>query len=129
MNKKEKDLAETYADRLVNSIDLLTKALNYHADVIGYKADNANTQDKVTISAEIKEEVLTAKSATTKVPFDVSLKDVKEALNKMAKTEGTTKEDVLALVVEFTGDSYNPADIPEDRYEDILKRTSAHNAK
>ena len=100
MNKQEKEIMETFGEKLINSIDLLTKAIQYHADVIGMEGDKAK------LTAEIS---LPDKSYT--------LDDIKSTLNKYAKREG--KDAALALVKRFAG-SHNPADIKEADYPKII---------
>lgn len=102
-----KTQAPEYADKLIEAINLQTKAIQYLADVIGYKADEKNN-GKVKLDMKIDKEP----------PVTYTLDQIKAALNAYARKAG--KDKALEFVNKFAG-SNNPADIPENKYSEVME--------
>ena len=98
---------------LTEAIALNTKAINYHANVVGFKADDENPTDsegkqKVKLEAEVKGK-----------QEDITFNHIKTAINMYAKSEG--RDDALAMVAKFTtGGTQDIKDIPEEKWHDFF---------
>ena len=110
MNKEEKAIAESMGTRLCESIDLLTAALKYHADTLGYYVDSINpTDDKGHQKVKL--------SLTTDAKQEVTFDELRAAVNKFAADEG--KEKTLELVKVYAP-SGALKDVKESDYSELL---------
>ena len=107
--KKECDCTTTLTTELINAIDRHSAAIKYAADKIGFALDKIYPEAAAEITIDplpfVKDE-------------KVTIEQVKEALNAYARK--TSKDEALALVEKYAG-SYNPAEIPEDKFIEVLK--------
>ena len=136
MNKKEQEIVDTYANRLIEAITSLTTAIDYHARVIGYQGDAEADKPKLEATLvesgpeEIKESndnaaeerraEIEAKREAEKPEdtpgCDYTFLDIKAALNKFAKANGKTK--TMEIVANYTGGKITA--IKEEDYPELM---------
>jgi hypothetical protein len=108
--------------KLIDSINLLTKAIHYHADVVGYRADNINPPatdgNGRAVQLELKQEAPPEDAPL----ITISLDDVRAALNAYATKHG--KEKAMEFISKYSP-SKKPADIDPTQYGQLIKEAEA----
>jgi len=105
-------------EKLNESIQLLTKAIDYYARVIGYKADGENpagADGKSTVKLEHIEALPAADMPMVVLTIDA----VRDALNVYAQKHG--KEKTFAALKPFAA-TLNPSDIPVHQYKELIDK-------
>ena len=109
-------------NKLIDAIELLTKAIHYHADVIGYQADKENPPAADGKGRAIKLELVQEAPPEDEPLVTITLDQVRSALNDYAKKHG--KEKAMAFVAKYA-ETKKPADIDPARYGDLIREAQA----
>jgi hypothetical protein len=130
MNASEQKIVGTYGQQWVDAIDRQTAAMDrlvaavkYMADVIGFKADDANPKDaegKAQVLLEINQPLPQDDEPLADAPT-YTLEDIRKALNAFAKKAG--KDPVMEILVKYA-QSGKPADINPDQYSELMREIS-----
>ena len=106
------------------AIELLTKAIDYHARVIGYKADAENPKDedgRLTVKLDhqeetkLPEEPVNEKQESSKK--NLTIDDVKQAVNQLARKD----KDAAISIVKKYAETVKLEDIKADDYFSLIK--------
>jgi hypothetical protein len=109
-------------NKLIDAIELLAKAIGYHADVIGYQADRENPMAADGKGRAIKLELVQEAPPEDEPLITITLDDVRAVLNSYAKRHG--KEKVMDFVGKYS-ETKKPADIDPARYGDLIREAQA----
>jgi len=110
---------EELSKKLIETLELQTKAIYYLANVIGHKADDENPTDSAGKQEVKLDAVVTTKTETLEEDHKaVTFEHIKTAINMYAKKAG--KEAALELVAKYAKGSKDIKAIDEADYNEFF---------